>query len=382
MSLETDPGPPRHPLLACLSLAAFLLAACVAAAVLWWFWPWGGTGLNPNAQARTIAPRANLSDQEKANIEIYEQASPCLVQVTNLAARSIGFGLEVQEVPKGVGSGFVWDHDGHIVTNYHVVQGAAAAHVTLADHSTYDTRQISAYPDQDIAVLWVKAPRSRLHPVSVGTSHDLKVGQIVYTLGDPYGLDQSMSNGIVSALGREIHSVNGRVIRGVIQSTAAINPGNSGGPLLDSAGRLIGMNTAIVSQSGAFAGIGFSIPVDEINQIVPQLIRHGKVVRPRLGVQVASDQLARRLGIKRGALIVRVTPGSPAAQAGLQGLERDEEGHIHLGDIIVAMDGKQIDNMNDLYEALEHHRVGDTVTLTIVREGERQDLQVTLQEGE
>jgi len=382
MSLETESGPPRHPLLACLSLVALLLAALVAAAVLWWIWPWGGTGLNPDAEARTITPRGHLSDLEKANIEIYEQASPCLVQVTNLAARSIGFGLEVQEVPKGVGSGFVWDQDGHIVTNFHVVQGAAAAHVTLGDHSTYDTRQISAYPDQDIAVLWIKAPKSHLHPIPVGTSHDLKVGQIVYTLGDPYGLDQTMTNGIVSALGREIHSVNGRVIRGVIQSTAAINPGNSGGPLLDSAGRLIGMNTAIVSQSGAFAGIGFSIPVDEINQIVPQLIRHGKVVRPRLGVQVGSDQLTRRLGIERGALVVRVMPDSPAAQAGMQGVERDEDGNIHLGDIIVAIDGKRIDNMSDLYDFLEHHRVGDTVTLTIVREGQRQDVQLKLQAGE
>jgi S1-C subfamily serine protease len=363
-------------------LVVLLLAACIAAAVLWWIWPWGGTGLNPNAQARTITPRGLLSDQEKANIEIYEQASPCLVQVTNMAARSIGFGLEVQEVPKGVGSGFVWDQDGHIVTNFHVVQGAAAAHVTLADHSTYDTRKILPYPDQDIAVLWVNAPKSRLHPIPVGTSHDLKVGQIVYTLGDPFGLDQTMTTGIVSALGREIHSVNGRVIRGVIQSTAAINPGNSGGPLLDSAGRLIGMNTAIVSQSGGFAGIGFSIPVDEINQIVSQLIRHGEVVRPRLGVEAASDQLARRVGIEHGALIMKVVPNSPAAQAGLQGVERDENGNIHLGDIIVAIDGKRIDNMNDLYEALEHHRVGDTVKLTIVREEQRQDLQVKLQAGE
>jgi S1-C subfamily serine protease len=204
---------------------------------------------------------------------------------------------------------------------------------------------------------------------------------MTYALGDPFGLDQTMTMGIVSALGRQIQSANGRTIRGVIQTSAPINPGNSGGPLLDSAGRLIGMNTAIVSPSGAFAGIGFAIPVDEINQIVTQLIRHGKIVRPALGVQLAEEQLARQLGVKQeGVLIIKVVPDGAAAEAGLRPTSRDRSGRIRLGDIIVALDGKPINNIQDLYAALEDHQVGDTVTLTIERDGKRQDVQVTLQE--
>jgi S1-C subfamily serine protease len=347
---------------------------------LWRHWPLGGgSGLDPNAQPRPVLARGDLSQEEKSNIQIYEQASPSLVQVTNLGAQSSAFGLNVQEIPEGLGSGFVWDYEGHIVTNYHVVKGADAARVTLSDHSTHEARQVWAYPDQDIAVLWIDVPKNRLHPTPIGTSHDLKVGQIVYALGDPFGLGETMTNGIVSALGREMKSVTGRTIHGVIQTSAAINPGNSGGPLLDSAGRLIGMNTAILSPSGTFAGIGFAIPVDEINRIVPQLIRHGKVVRPRLGVQVAEDQLARQVGVDQGALIVKVLPNSPAAQAGLRGTQRDASGRIRLGDVIVAIDGKAIKNAQDLYSALEHHQVGDTVTLSLEREGQRQDVQVTLQ---
>jgi S1-C subfamily serine protease len=267
------------------------------------------------------------------------------------------------------------------VTNYHVVKGGDSAQVTLADHSSYEAEQVWAYPDRDIAVIWIKAPKSKLHPIELGSSHDLKVGQITYALGDPFGLDQTMTTGIVSALGRQIQSANGRTIPGVIQTSAAINPGNSGGPLLDSAGRLIGMNTAIVSPSGTFAGIGFAIPVDDINPIVTQLIQHGKVVRPGLGVQLAEDQLAQRLGVDRGALIIKVVSDSAADKAGLRPTRRDpRSGHIHLGDVIVAVDGKPINSAKDLYGALEHHKVGDTVTLTIERDGERQDVPVTLQE--
>jgi S1-C subfamily serine protease len=268
----------RSPRGGCALLLVLLALAVAGGLVLWRWWP-ERSGLNPEAEPRAVTPRGNLSDFEKANMDIYREDSPCLVQVTNLAQqRGNWFSLDVQEVPKGVGSGFVWDYDGHIVTNYHVVEGGDAAQVTLADHSAYQARQIWAYPDQDIAVLWIDAPRSALHPILIGTSHDLKVGQATYALGDPFGLDETMTMGIVSALNRTIHSATGRPIRGVIQTNAAINPGNSGGPLLDSAGRLIGMNTAILSPSGAFAGIGFAIPVDEINRVVPQLIRHGKVV--------------------------------------------------------------------------------------------------------
>jgi S1-C subfamily serine protease len=361
----------------------FLLILLVGAAcAAWWFWPRGGVGLNPEAQPRPVAARGQLAAEETTNISIYENASPAVVHVTNLAEQQSPFSLDLKTIPTGTGSGFVWDDAGHIVTNYHVVEGADAAQVILADHSTYRARQIWAYPDKDMAVLWIDAPKEKLRPILMGTSHDLKVGQVTYAIGNPFGLDQTMTNGIVSALGREIESANGRPIHGVIQTSAAINPGNSGGPLLDSSGRLIGMTTAIISPSGAFAGIGFAIPVDEINEIVPQLIRHGKVVRPRLGVQVAEDQLARKVGVDEGTLVIKVMPDSAAARAGIRGTRRDESGQIVLGDVIVAVNGQAVAHGKDLASFLERYKVGDTVTLTIVRAGERSDVQVTLQAAE
>jgi S1-C subfamily serine protease len=362
----------------CGLVFALMLLAFSGALLVWRLWP-QPSGLDSQAEPRAVTARGTLSEFEKGNIAIYEQACKSLVQVTNLSdQRRNWFSLDTQEVPQGVGSGFVWDQDGHIVTNYHVVNGADAAQVTLADHSTYHARKIWAFQDQDIAVLWIDAPRSKLHPVMIGTSHDLKVGQLTYALGDPFGLDQTMTTGIVSALGRTMGSANGRQIEGVIQTSTAINPGNSGGPLLDSAGRLIGMNTAIISPSGTFAGIGFAIPVDEINRVVPQLIQHGKIVRPRLGVQMAPDELAHQLKVDHGALIVKVTPGGSAERAGLRGTQREESGHIQLGDIVVAVDSKAIENGAGLNSAIQNHKVGDTVTVTILRDGQRQDFKVTL----
>jgi S1-C subfamily serine protease len=361
---------------ALLLCVLWLLSA--AGFLAWWFWPWGSRQ-NPNAQPLPVAARGELSPLEQTNIAIYEKAAPSVVHVTNLTTTSGGaLNLDVRQVPKGTGSGFVWDQDGHIVTNYHVIEGADAARVILSDHSTYQATQIWGDADEDIAVLWIKAPKSKLHPILVGSSHDLKVGQNTYAIGNPFGLDQTMTTGIVSALGRQIEAANGRPIRGVIQTSAALNPGNSGGPLFDSSGRLIGMNTAILSPSGAFAGIGFAIPVDEINHIVPQLIQHGRIVRPRLGVQVASDQLAQQVGIE-GALILKVTPDSPAATAGLHGTQRDDSGNIQLGDVIVSIGGHPIKNVGDLYAALDQLKVGETVTVTLTRNGKRQDVQVTLQ---
>jgi S1-C subfamily serine protease len=281
-------------------------------------------------------------------------------------------------VPKGVGSGFIWDEDGHIVTNYHVVQNATSAKVILADHSSYEAKHYWADPDQDIAVLVINAPKSLLRPIRMGSSHDLKVGQLTFAFGDPFGFDQTMTTGIVSALGRTIESTNHRAIEGVIQTSAAINPGNSGGPLLDSAGRLIGMNTAIASPSGAFAGIGFAIPVDEINRVVPQLISHGKVVRPRLGVQLAATEVARQLGVEHGALIVKVVPDSPAAKAGLKGTTREDSGKLQLGEVILAIDGKKVENAADVNSILQKHQSGDSVTLSINRDGKEEDVKVTL----
>jgi S1-C subfamily serine protease len=378
MSMYNGTRVPLHQRGGCAAFGTVCLLVLCGVLLLWRFWP-THNGSNPQAQPRTVTPQGNLSEFEKANIELYKQTSRSLVQVTNLAEQQGNwFSLDVQEVPRGVGSGFVWDTDGHIVTNYHVVKGADAAQVTLADHSTYNAKQIWVYPDQDIAVMSIDAPRGKLQPILIGSSHDLKVGQFSYALGDPFGLDQTMTMGIISALGRTIDSANGRPISGVIQTSAAINPGNSGGPLLDSSGRLIGMTTAILSPSGAFAGIGFAIPVDEVNRIVPQLIQHGKVVRPRLGVQVASDELAKQLNVEHGALIVKVAPNSGAALAGLRGTGRGESGHLQLGDVIVAVDGEKIDKGEDLYSTVQKHNVGDTITLTIIRDGKQQDVKATV----
>jgi S1-C subfamily serine protease len=274
----------------------------------------------------------------------------------------------------------VWDKGGHIVTNFHVIRNADAAMVTMADQSSYKAHFVGGAPDKDLAVLRINAPKDKLIPILIGQSEDLQVGQMAYAIGNPFGLDQTLTTGVISALGREIESVRkGHPIKGVIQTDAAINPGNSGGPLLDSAGRLIGVNTAIYSPSKASAGIGFAIPVDEVNRVVPQLIRHGKVTRPGLGVQVAPDQVTRQLGLK-GALIIRVLPDSPAAKAELRGTERDEDGRLILGDLIVAVDGKPVSKANDLFALLEKHKVGESVTLEVVRDKEKREVTATLGE--
>jgi S1-C subfamily serine protease len=288
--------------------------------------------------------------------------------------------FDIFQMPKGTGSGFVWDQDGHVVTNYHVIQGADAARVTLADQSSWSARLVGAYPDKNLAVLVIDTPREQLHPIPVGTSHDLQVGQKAFAIGNPFGLDHTLTTGVVSAVGREIESVTHRTIKDAIQTDAAINPGNSGGPLLDSAGRLIGVNTAIYSPSGAYAGIGFAIPVDEVNRVVPKLIREGKVNRPWLGVQPAPDQLARRLGLK-GVLVFDVEPGGPAAEAGLRPTRRDESNHIQLGDVIVAVDDQPVRSANDLFDVLEQHHVGDTVQVTVLRDGEEHRVPVKLRDA-
>jgi len=237
---------------------------------------------------------------------------------------------------------------------------------------------VGVAPDKDLAVLRIDAPAGRLRPIPIGTSKDLQVGQSVFAIGNPFGLDQTLTTGVISALNREIESVTRRPIQGVIQSDAAINPGNSGGPLLDSAGRLIGVNTAIYSPSGASAGIGFAIPVDTVNRIVPELIRSGKVTRPGLGVQIADEQIAQRLGL-RGVLVVDVLRGSAAARAGIRPTRRDAEGRLRLGDVITAVDGKKVETPNDLYLMLENYKIGDAVTLTLLRDGAAVQARVTLE---
>jgi S1-C subfamily serine protease len=343
-------------------------------------WPLGwSVGLVPHAQPRPITARGELAGDEQSTIELFKALSPSVVHVTNLTVRRDPFSLNAQTVPRGSGTGFIWDENGFIVTNYHVVEGANMARVILADRSTYDSSQIWAYPDKDLAIIRIDAPREKLKPIAVGTSHDLQVGQKTLAIGNPFGLDQTLTTGVVSALGREIESANGRPIRGVIQTSAAINPGNSGGPLLDSAGRLIGVNTAILSPSGTFAGIGFAIPVDEVNRVVPELIAHGKLVRPRLGVQVAEDQQARQLGVEEGALILQVSPGGPAQKAGLQGTAYNLDRDLVLGDVLVAIDGQSIHSGKDLFSALESYKPGATIAVAYLRDGQRHQTKATLE---
>ena len=332
---------------------------------------------DPNARPRAIMARGDLADDEKNTIEIFRQASPAVVYITSIALQRNLFSLNVYEIPQGTGSGFVWDAKGRIVTNYHVISDANRIMVTLSDHTSWKAVLVGAAPDRDLAVLRISVPAEKLFPISVGESVDLQVGQKVFAIGNPFGLDQTLTTGVVSALGREITSVTGRTIHDVIQTDAAINPGNSGGPLLDSAGRLIGVNTAIYSPSGASSGIGFAVPVHEINRVVPQIIRHGKMFRPGLGISLANERLNRELDLD-GLLVLGVTPGSSADKAGLRSTKQVRGGLI-LGDIILAVNGKPVADYNVFRDELERHRVGESVTLTLMREGRNIDVPVTLE---
>src|SRR5499433_3405336 len=333
---------------------------------------------DPRAAVRAVSPRGDLASAEKAVIALFRQASPSVLHITAISVQRDLFTLNLYQIPEGTGSGFVWDHSGNIITNFHVIQNADVAQVTLGDQTTWKARRVGVAPDKDIAVLRIDAPTNRLQPIPIGTSKDLQVGQSVFAIGNPFGLDQSLTTGVISALGREIESVARRPIQGVIQTDAAINPGNSGGPLLDSAGRLIGVNTAIYSPSGVSAGIGFAIPVDTVNRIVSELIRYGKVTRPGIGVQIAEEQIADRLGVK-GVVIGRVVHGSGAEQAGLRGARETVTGRVELGDIIVGIDGKPTETIEAMLDLLEQRKVGDQVLVDILRANRREQVSITLQ---
>jgi S1-C subfamily serine protease len=332
----------------------------------------------PEAAPRAITPRGALAADELAHIDLFKRTSASVVHITSLAAQRDMFSTNVQQVPRGTGTGFVWDATGHIVTNFHVIQGANGARVTLADQTTFDATLVGAFPDRDLAVLRIEAPKDKLPPLAVGASRDLVVGQRVYAIGNPFGLDQTLTVGIISALNREIESFNSRTIRGVIQTDAAINPGNSGGPLLDSAGRLIGVNTQIASPSGASAGIGFAIPVDEVNRIVPRLIRDGRFVRPALGVSAGAANLQRALNLPRGVIVVQVGPGSPAAKAGIVPFRRGQRGEVVAGDVITAINDEAVDSLDDMLAVLERSQAGDTVSLSVWRGGQTRKVSAVL----
>lgn len=362
------------------SVAGPLLLLLVAVAGLAYFvGGWGRRNAvnDPNAAPRTVAARGDLAADEKATIDLFKESSPSVVYITTLAVARDRFTLNLHQVPEGTGSGFVWDTQGHVVTNYHVIKGASAAKVTLNDGNSYPARLTGYAPDFDLAVLKIDVSADKLRPTPIGTSADLQVGQKAFAIGDPFGLDYTLTTGVISALGREIKSESGRPISGVIQTDAAINPGNSGGPLLDSAGRLIGVNTAIYSPSGAYAGIGFAIPVDTVNQVVPQLISKGnvRVARAVLGVTFVPEQLARRLGVREGLLIHQVAPDTAAAQAGLRPTRSEDE----PGDVILAIDGQPVRSRADVERIIGKHQPGETATVTVRRDGKKVEIEVTLQ---
>lgn len=341
--------------------------------------PLGSTYDGPEGRPRPVTPApTELSPDERSTMAVFERATKSVVFIANSAVRRDPWSFDLFEVPQGSGSGFIWNKQGHLVTNFHVVYGATSITVTLADRTEHKAKVVGADPDHDLAVLQIQAQEESLSPVVIGTSHDLRVGQKVLAIGNPFGLDHTLTTGVVSALGRTIKSLSNRTIEGVIQTDAAINPGNSGGPLLDSTGRLIGVNTQIVSPSGAFAGIGFAVPIDTVNRIVPELIKYGKLIRPGLGVSLVPDAIARRWGIK-GVVIGKVVRGSGAERAGLRGARETVTGRVELGDIIVGIDGKPIETIDDMLDLLEQRKVGDQVMVEILRANRRQQVSIALQ---
>jgi S1-C subfamily serine protease len=383
---------------------------------------WTGSAAALVALGPSLTPptAAHALDSEQSRIEIFKRVSPSVVFIDTFTERRDAFSTSI-EVPLGSGSGIVWDTQGHIITNFHVVRNAQSAQVaflttpgdrkklppsaqksplgpestipfsgTLAVPPTspaepsgfssgvsdmngdirrvvYKATVIGADPSKDIVVLKVDAPKQLLHPIQLGTSKGIKVGQSALAIGNPFGLDHTLTAGIISGTGREVKSPIGRPINNVIQTDAAINPGNSGGPLLDDHGKLIGMNTAIYSPSGASAGVGFAIPVDTVNLIVQALIRDGQIIRPVLGISVLEVKQARTLGINGGVLVLYVPQDSPAAKAGLRGTRRTESGLIELGDIITKIGDSNISTETDLFTSLEKYKPGDTVSITVYR---------------
>eukprot|EP01084_Bolivina_argentea_P165981 288276_1 len=355
------------------------LASAMAAAVL---------AVAPPAFPLIATQQAHaLTSEESQTISLFERNRPSVVFIENLATRKDAFTMDPVQLPQGAGSGFTWDDKGHIVTNFHVVRGASDVRVTLANQEVYEAKLCGYDEDKDIAVLELK-PREdgkvaldNLVPVDVGSSTGLSVGQNVYAIGNPFGLDHTLTRGVVSGVGREIQSGNtGRPIQGVIQTDAAINPGNSGGPLLNSQGELVGINTAIYSPSGASAGVSFAIPVDAAKGVIDQIIEYGRVTRPIFGIRFAPETSVEALGMK-GVLVLDTTEGGPAKEAGVRPTRRDEYGRLILGDIIVELNHKRINGAGDLYRNLDGLAVGDQVDLSVLRGDEKVEMSLHLAEG-
>lgn len=332
------------------------------------------------AEPRSITARGDLSLTEKTNIDIFQQSSPSVVYITTLADTLNLWTRDITRIPRGTGSGFIWDRQGHIITNYHVLQGASAVSIRLSDQRTFNATLIGASPEHDLAVLRIPMGTNMPKPLIIGTSHDLQVGQTTYAIGNPFGLDQTLTTGVVSALNRSLPNNKGSYIEGLIQTDAAINPGNSGGPLLDSAGRLVGINTAIFSPSGAYAGIGFAVPVDTVNRIVPRIIKEGHYQRPKLGITInekINKEITKELGII-GVAVIEVQADSAADQSGLHGVTIQNNAII-AGDVIVGIDQHKIESIKMLLSTLEKYHIGDTVEVKVFRNDQAREVSLTLE---
>jgi S1-C subfamily serine protease len=334
----------------------------------------------------SISPPSNITDpslatDEQNNIEVYKATAPGVVYIQSTTMSRDFFGLFSQPV-EGAGSGSIIDEQGNILTNYHVIANAEKLSVSFGSGKNYPAKVVGRDPDTDLAVIkLLETPKEALTVVPMGDSDKLIVGQKVLAIGNPFGLDRTLTTGVISGLQRPIRAQNGRPIEGAIQTDASINPGNSGGPLLDSHGRMIGINSQIESPSGASAGVGFAIPINIAKRIVPQLISNGEVRRPKLGVTTrAVESLSNqvRLPVSSGALIINVLPDSGASRAGLRGIVQTEDGDVEIGDIIVGLDGQKVSNNDDLYRALDKHQVGDTVNVAIYRDGQQMTVPVKL----
>jgi S1-C subfamily serine protease len=341
------------------------------------------------AQARSAALAAPqspvepafLTDDERNNISVFRDASPSVVYVTNTQLRRRRFSYNVMEIPAGSGTGFIWDESGLIVTNFHVIYGANTISITLQSGKTYEATVVGTAPEKDIALLQIEAPDETLVAIPRGDSSNLAVGRKVLAIGNPFELDTTLTVGVVSALGREIKSMDNRTIKNVIQTDAAINPGNSGGPLLDSQGQLVGVNTSIISPSGGNAGIGFAIPVNTVKLIVPQLLQHGRLYRPVLGIEPLPAAWARNARVN-GVAVMTVQKGLPADKAGMVGIREDRFGKLHIGDIIVAINDEPVTNEDSLLSQLEQYRPGDEVEVTTLRNDEIHQYRITLAKPE
>ncbi len=341
--------------------------------------------VNSDSEPLPETASSSLEADERNNISVYERVSPGVVNInTTSFVEDFFFGAYPQQ---GSGSGSIIDTKGHILTNYHVIEGASRLDVTLADNTSYPATVVGADPDNDLAIIRIQAPPERLRVVPLGSSRNLKVGQKVLAIGNPFGLSQTLTSGIISALGRPLRSENGRTIENVIQTDASINPGNSGGPLLNSAGEMIGINTAIYSPRGGSVGIGFAVPVDIAKQIIPDLLEYGRVRRPWLGITGTyqlNARLAQRLNlpVSEGLILTGLAPRGPAAQAGLYASDRviQRGGQIIVGDVLIKVGDMPIRSNEDLYRSLREKKIGETIPVTIVRTGQTLTVNVTLQE--